>query len=107
MESVGIGWNWAIESKNLVVIMSVSNSKKIFPPSQKVAAVPGPPSLSWYHVIQSSIQPREELRRERLRSGDDYTISIDEYRDGAQEFSLRIPSVAPEHLEGSFRCEMQ
>ena len=27
------------------------------------------------------------------------------YRDGAQEFSLHIPRVAPEHLEGTFRCE--
>ena len=69
-----------------------------------MAAVPGPPILTWYHVVPSEIQPREE-RRVRLHSGDDYTISIDEYRDGAQEFSLHIPSVRPEHLEGSFRCE--
>ena len=80
--------------------------RKIHPflPALQVAAVPGPPILTWYHVVPSAIQPREE-RRERLHSGDDYTISIDEYRDGAQDFSLHIPSVRPEHLEGSFRCE--
>ena len=44
-----------------------------------MAAFPGPPSLSWYHVVPSKIQPREQIRQ-RLRSGDDYTISIDEYR---------------------------
>ena len=27
------------------------------------------------------------------------------FRDGDQEFSLHIPRVAPEHLDGSFRCE--
>ena len=44
-----------------------------------MAAFLGPPSLSWYHVIPSQIQPRVQIRL-WLRSGDDYTISIDEYR---------------------------
>ena len=46
-----------------------------------MAAFLGPPSLSWYHVIPSQIQPRARVQiRLWLRSGDDYTISIDEYR---------------------------
>ena len=39
---------------------------------------------------------------DKISSGYAYLILC---RDGDQEFSLHIPRVAPEHLEGSFRCE--
>jgi hypothetical protein len=64
------------------------------------------PSLSWYHVLPSSTNATEgenDIVR-RLHSGDDYTISIDSFRDGGQESSLHISTVSKANFRGSYRC---
>ncbi len=40
----------------------------------------------------------------QLHSGDEYAISIDSFKDGAQESSLRITSVDESNFDGGYRC---
>ena len=71
------------------------------------------PRISWYKILpppthaSSRVTPSETaetVEKVRLHSGDDYTISIDGYKDGFIQSSLHIRRVSEENY-GMYRCE--